>query len=183
MEHGLDGSTGTAYSNVYPQEISNGDRSSQVGRCVRGTLVSLRVALRSQGILAGDGVDDRREWLENRLKELADIFAVPVGGFSMMENHLHVLLRLDPEVGQAWSDSVYIDLNPVAAEVAQTPETMRIRRSSSGWTMSRQKARLPSCRPPRGEASPVRKRRPVWKSLFGSVRSKTVAGWIRDAKA
>jgi hypothetical protein len=26
-----------------------------------------------------------REWLENRLEELADIFAVAVGGFSMMD--------------------------------------------------------------------------------------------------
>ena len=27
-----------------------------------------------------------------------------VGGFSVMENHLHVLLRLDPDVAQGWSD-------------------------------------------------------------------------------
>ena len=32
-------------------------------------------------------------------------------------------MLLDPEVAQAWSDSVYVDLNPVAAKVAQTPET------------------------------------------------------------
>jgi hypothetical protein len=76
-----------------------------------------------KAFLLGEGDDDRREWLENRLEELAEIFAVAVGGFSMMENHLHVLLRLDPEVAQAWSDSVYIDLNPVAAKVAQTPKT------------------------------------------------------------
>jgi hypothetical protein len=29
---------------------------------------------------------------------------VAVGGFSVMDNHLHVLVRLDPEVGGAWSD-------------------------------------------------------------------------------
>ena len=63
-----------------------------ISRCVR------------TAFLLGEGDDDRREWLENRLEELADIFAVPVGGSSMMENHLRVLLRLDPEVAQAWSD-------------------------------------------------------------------------------
>jgi hypothetical protein len=42
--------------------------------------------------------------LENRLEELADVFAVAVGGFSIMDNHLHVLLRLDPDIAQAWSD-------------------------------------------------------------------------------
>jgi REP element-mobilizing transposase RayT len=30
---------------------------------------------------------------------------VSVGGFSVMNNHLHLLLRLDPEVARAWSDS------------------------------------------------------------------------------
>jgi hypothetical protein len=81
-----------------------------ISRCVR------------KAFLLEQGDDDRREWLEYRLKELADNFAVAVGGFSMMENHLHVLLRLDPEVAQAWSDPAYINLNPVAAKVAQTLE-------------------------------------------------------------
>jgi hypothetical protein len=27
-----------------------------------------------------------------------------VGGFSVMDNHLHVLLRLDPELADGWSD-------------------------------------------------------------------------------
>jgi REP element-mobilizing transposase RayT len=45
-----------------------------------------------------------KEWIEVRLKELADILAVAVGGFSVMDNHLHVLVRLDPDVATAWSD-------------------------------------------------------------------------------
>jgi hypothetical protein len=45
-----------------------------------------------------------KEWLENRLEELADIFAVAVGGSSVMGNHLHVLVRLDPDVAQASSE-------------------------------------------------------------------------------
>ncbi len=64
-----------------------------VTRCVR------------RAFLLGEGDPNRKEWLENRLEELADIFAVAVGGFSVMNNHLHLLLRLDPEVAQAWSDS------------------------------------------------------------------------------
>jgi REP element-mobilizing transposase RayT len=31
------------------------------------------------------------------VQELAGIFAVSVGGFSVMDNHLHVFLRLDPD--------------------------------------------------------------------------------------
>ena len=57
-----------------------------------------------RAFLLGAGDHNRKEWLENRLEELAEIFAVSVGGFSVMNNHLHLLLRLDPEVARAWSD-------------------------------------------------------------------------------
>ena len=63
-----------------------------VSRCVR------------KAFLLGEAGHNRKEWLENRLEELAEIFAVAVGGFSVMDNHLHVLLRLDPEVAHGWSD-------------------------------------------------------------------------------
>jgi hypothetical protein len=54
--------------------------------------------------LLGEGETDRKVWIEKRLEELAQIFSISVGGFSVPDNHLHVLLRLDPEVGAAWSD-------------------------------------------------------------------------------
>ena len=63
-----------------------------VTRCVR------------KAFLLGEGDNSRKEWLANRLEELADVFAVAVGGFSVLDNHLHVLVRLDPDVAQAWPD-------------------------------------------------------------------------------
>ena len=63
-----------------------------VTRCVR------------RAFLLGEGPSDRKVWIENRLRELAEIFGVAVGGFSVLDNHLHVLVRLDPEVAQGWSD-------------------------------------------------------------------------------
>jgi hypothetical protein len=63
-----------------------------ISRCVR------------QAFLLAEGPENRKGWIENRLKELADIFAITVGGFSILDNHLHVLLRLDPEVAAGWSD-------------------------------------------------------------------------------
>jgi hypothetical protein len=56
----------------------------------------------------GEGDHNRKEWIENRLEELAEVFAVAVGGFSR-----EALLTI----------SVYVDLNPVAGKVAETPET------------------------------------------------------------
>ena len=63
-----------------------------------------------KAFLLGEGDHNRKEWLENRLEELADIFAVAVGGFSVLDNHLHVLLRLDPDVAEAWSDEEVSDV-------------------------------------------------------------------------
>jgi hypothetical protein len=63
-----------------------------VTRCVR------RAFLLSEGPL------DRKQWIDQRLEELAGIFAVSVGGFSIMDNHLHVLVRLDPDLAKDWSD-------------------------------------------------------------------------------
>ena len=54
--------------------------------------------------LLGDGLLDRKQWVEDRIEELAKIFAVGVGGFSVMDNHLHMLVRLDPEVAADWPD-------------------------------------------------------------------------------
>jgi hypothetical protein len=51
----------------------------------------------------GQGEFDRKAWIEHRLQELAEIFAVSVGGFALLDNHLHVLVRLDPENAKAWS--------------------------------------------------------------------------------
>jgi REP element-mobilizing transposase RayT len=63
-----------------------------VTRCVR------------RAYLLGDQEHNRKEWIENRLEVLSRCFAVAVAGFSVMNNHLHVLLRLDPEVAAGWSD-------------------------------------------------------------------------------
>ena len=64
-----------------------------ISRCVR------------RAFLMGDeAAPGRKDWIENRLKELDQIFAVSVGGFSLMDNHLHLLLRIDPDVASGWSD-------------------------------------------------------------------------------
>jgi hypothetical protein len=54
--------------------------------------------------LLGEGENDRKSFIENRLQELAGIFAISVGGYSVLDNHLHLLVRLDPEVAMNWTD-------------------------------------------------------------------------------
>ena len=40
---------------------------------------------------------DRKQWIEDRLKKVNQLFAMEVGGFAVLDNHLHVLVRLEPE--------------------------------------------------------------------------------------
>lgn len=67
-----------------------------ISRCVRAAFLMSEEA--------GDEGVDRKQWIEDRLKLLAENFAVAVGGFAVMDNHLHVLCRLDPEDVKQWSD-------------------------------------------------------------------------------
>ena len=63
-----------------------------ISRCVR------------RAMLCGEGFEHRKQWIEDRLELLAECFAVSVCGFAVMDNHLHVLVRLDGEDVGAWSD-------------------------------------------------------------------------------
>ena len=63
-----------------------------ISRCVR------------REFLCGEGFEHRKQWIEDRLKELVELFAIDCAGFAIMDNHLHLLLRLDAARAAAWSD-------------------------------------------------------------------------------
>ena len=54
--------------------------------------------------LCGGTFLHRKQWIEDRLQELVEIFAVECAGFAIMDNHLHLLVRLDSQKAKAWSD-------------------------------------------------------------------------------
>jgi hypothetical protein len=55
-------------------------------------------------LLLAEGEDNRKAWIEQRSQELTEVFAVAVGGFAVMDNHLHLLVRIDPDRAENWSD-------------------------------------------------------------------------------
>lgn len=69
-----------------------------VNRCVR------RGFLCGVDEFTGKNYEHRRQWMRNRLEFLAGVFGVDVIGFSVMSNHLHVILRSRPDVVKTWSD-------------------------------------------------------------------------------
>ena len=54
--------------------------------------------------LLREGDEGRKQWIENRIEELSQVFAIAVGGFSVLDNHLHLVVRLEPERVEQWSD-------------------------------------------------------------------------------
>jgi hypothetical protein len=62
-----------------------------ISKCVRGAF------------LLKEGQLHRKDWIEQRLHELTRLFTVDVAGFSILDNHLHVLVRLDPKRAEDWS--------------------------------------------------------------------------------
>jgi len=67
-------------------------------RCVR------RAFLYGYDAYSGRDYSHRKEWLVNRLRQLAAIFAIDVCAYSVMENHYHTVVRTRPEIVDGWSD-------------------------------------------------------------------------------
>jgi REP element-mobilizing transposase RayT len=104
-----------------------------ISRCVR------------RAFLCGDENAHRKQWIEEQLAELAGIFALDVCGFSIMDNHLHVLLRLDLLRAQAWSAEEvvrrWIGLCPPRDQfgkpVVVTPAWIAERSKEAAWVEER----------------------------------------------
>ena len=67
-------------------------------RCVR------RAFLCGEDVVTGRSFDHRKQWLEDRIIELANIFAVAVHAYAVMSNHFHLVLEIDPMAPCQWSD-------------------------------------------------------------------------------
>jgi hypothetical protein len=67
-------------------------------RCVR------RAFLFGVDAVTNRDYSHRKEWIVERLKFLAGIFAIDVCAFAVMINHSHEILRTRPDIAASWSD-------------------------------------------------------------------------------
>lgn len=67
-------------------------------RCVR------QAHLCGVDFASGRDYDHRKAWVRDRLIFLARLFAMDVVGYAAMSNHLHTILRTDPDRAAAWTD-------------------------------------------------------------------------------
>ena len=69
-----------------------------VARCVR------RAYLCGDDFHSGKNFDHRRGWIRDRIMELANIFAIDVAAYAVMSNHYHVVVHVDRDRAELWSD-------------------------------------------------------------------------------
>tara|TARA_R110002049_G_scaffold72490_7_gene187559 strand:+ start:145010 stop:145429 length:420 start_codon:yes stop_codon:yes gene_type:complete len=69
-----------------------------VQRCVR------RAFLCGEDSVTGQSFEHRRQWICDRLQFLASVFGIDCLTYTVLSNHLHVVLRTRPDVVAAWSD-------------------------------------------------------------------------------
>ncbi len=48
--------------------------------------------------------EHRRSWIEARILELGNVFAVAIHAYAVMSNHIHVVLDIDPSAPAGWSN-------------------------------------------------------------------------------
>ncbi len=69
-----------------------------VSRCVR------RQFLCGKDDLTGRDFSHRRDWIRERIFELAEIFAVDICAYAVMSNHVHLVLTIRQDVAIAWDE-------------------------------------------------------------------------------
>lgn len=68
-----------------------------VSRCVR------RAFLCGTDSHSGQSFEHRRRWIEDKLYELTQVFALDLCAYAVMSNHYHVVLYVDAAQAESWS--------------------------------------------------------------------------------
>ncbi len=74
-----------------------------MARCVR------RAYLCGEDKFSGKDFSYRRGWIKDKLMILSGIFAIDVCAYAVMNNHYHVVLRIDTKEAEGWSDQQVIE--------------------------------------------------------------------------
>jgi len=72
-------------------------------RCVR------RAFLFGDDQFSGKNYDHRKQLIVDKIKQLSEVFAIDVCAYAIMSNHYHIVLRVDTERAESWSDKDVIN--------------------------------------------------------------------------
>ncbi|MCS5709174.1 hypothetical protein CC99x_009675 [Candidatus Berkiella cookevillensis] len=108
-----------------------------MNRCVR------RSFLCGYDELTQKDYSHRKAWIINRLKYLADIFAIKICAYAIMSNHYHVVLYVEEKQAEAWSEkeiihrwaSIFPKDAPKNKHLKQKIQLWKERLTSISWFM------------------------------------------------
>jgi REP element-mobilizing transposase RayT len=74
-----------------------------INRCVR------RAFLCGEDKHTGQSYEHRRGWIADKIKVLANTFAIDIAAYAVMSNHYHIVLRVDQDMAESWSSIEIIE--------------------------------------------------------------------------
>ena len=74
-----------------------------ISRCVR------RSYLCGEDEVTGKNFEYRRHWIEDRIKFLSSVFAIDICAFAIMQNHYHIVLKVQTHQAKAWTEQEVIE--------------------------------------------------------------------------
>ena len=74
-----------------------------INRCVR------RAFLCGEDHHTGQSYEHRRGWIADKIKALANTFAIDVAAYAVMSNHYHIVLRVDQDLAENWNSLEVIE--------------------------------------------------------------------------
>ncbi|MEM9604853.1 MAG: transposase [Pseudomonadota bacterium] len=57
----------------------------------------------------GESYEHRRAWIEDRVLEVASVFAIDIASFAIMSNHYHLVLHVDTDAAAQWSTDEIVE--------------------------------------------------------------------------
>lgn len=67
-------------------------------RCVR------RAFLCGDDPMSGHNFDHRKQWVVDKIAALSKVFAIDICAYAIMSNHYHLVLKVNKDIAEAWSD-------------------------------------------------------------------------------
>ncbi len=74
-----------------------------IGRCVR------RAFLCGEDKHTGRNFDHRKQWMVDRIHHLSSVFAIDIAAYAIMSNHYHLVLHINTEQSQGWSNEEVLE--------------------------------------------------------------------------
>ena len=68
-----------------------------------------RAYLCGKDVQTGRDYNHRRQWIEDELLRLSEVFALEISAYSVMSNHYHVVLHINLKMSRSWSDDEVIE--------------------------------------------------------------------------